>query len=442
MLKLFMKIHSLTTRPSLLQKLIAGFAAMAFFTAAAIIFCIIGLYSLHSLATEIARNDLAILNSTSKLREALRAQERSAAKYHILKSSEFIDMFRVREIEILDLLHKLTQKKQRPDVTPLVKTYTNYRNDAGKLFSGKISYDTLKESTAKVFDEVDLFYNNTQDQLNIKVNEADRKQTTTIVWTLVLAFSGFALGMLVAALFIYRVSSAIKRLKTATHKIAEGNFDYDPKINANDEIGDLARDFINMAARLKILEQVSLDASPLTRLPGNIAIEGILNKRLKENVPFAVCYADLDNFKAYNDHYGYIKASEVIRKTGEIIHDATKTTAEEGAFVGHIGGDDFVMVVDMENATIVSEAVISKFDQEIKNHYTPEDLARGSIDAVDRYGVPRTFPIMTISIAITICRQGEFDSAVAIAKAATEIKDYVKAMPGSNYLINRRKAKR
>lgn len=435
-------IRSRIPKLSLVQRLIAGYAAMAFFTAAAIIFCIVGLYSVHNLATEIARRDLAILSDASKLREILQAQERYTGKYQILKSPEFREMFRSRETEFLGTLQKLVKKGKQADVEPLVRLYNRYRYNADQLFSGHPSHEELKKATDQTYNAIDVVYNNTQNQLSAKLEAADKQQTITIVWTLVLSFSGFGLAMLVATLFIYNVSTAIRRLKTATHKIAEGDFDHDPKIKAGDEIGDLARDFISMAARLKVLEQVSLDASPLTRLPGNIAIEGVLTKRLQEDVPFAVCYADLDNLKAYNDHYGYIKASEVIKKAGEIIYDAVRTTAEESAFVGHIGGDDFVMVVAMENATRVSETVIKMFDAEIVKHYTPEDLARGSIDAVDRYGVPRTFPIMTISIAITICRKGEFDSAVAIAKAATEIKDYVKAMPGSNYLINRRKAKR
>ncbi|ACM20736.1 nucleotide cyclase, HAMP and GGDEF-related domain-containing [Geotalea daltonii FRC-32] len=442
MVNQLMKIKSFSPKLTLVQRLVAGYAAMAFFTAAAIAFAIFGLFSVHKIATEIARNDLAILNATSKLRETMQAQERYAAKYQILKSSEFTDMFRGRELEFLDLLQKLAKSRQQPDVAPLLKSYEEYRINADRLFSGKGNPEALKSSTAQVFNAIDLIYNNTKDQLRVKLEAADEKEKFTIAWTIALSFTGFALAMTVASLFIYNVSTAIRRLKTATHKIAEGDFDYDPKIKADDEIGELARDFINMAARLKVLEQMSLDASPLTRLPGNIAIEGILNKRLQEDVPFAVCYADLDNLKAYNDHYGYIKASEVIKKAGEIIYEAVKAKAEDSAFVGHIGGDDFVMVVAMENSVPVCEAVIKMFDEEIRNHYTPDDLARGAIDAVDRYGVPRTFPIMTISIAITICRKGEFDSAVAIAKAAAEIKDYVKSMPGSNYLINRRKVKR
>ncbi|EHP87014.1 diguanylate cyclase [Geobacter metallireducens RCH3] len=165
----------------------------------------------------------------------------------------------------------------------------------------------------------------------------------------------------------------------------------------------------------------------------------MLNKLLQSGEPFAVCYADLDNFKAYNDRYGYIKASEVIKLTAELIHDTVRELAGGNAFVGHVGGDDFVMVVAAERGGSLCEAVIKRFDDFIRNHYSAEDLARGAIEGVDRYGVSRTFPIMSISVAVVISQQGEFTSAVQIAKAAADIKDLLKKSPGSNYLINRRR---
>jgi diguanylate cyclase (GGDEF)-like protein len=247
------------------------------------------------------------------------------------------------------------------------------------------------------------------------------------------------LAVIVATFVTLNISKALKKLKKATHRIAEGDFDYDPQISGGDEISDLAQDFIRMAGRLKELEQQSLDASPLTRLPGNIAIERILNRKLQSRTPFAVCYADLDNFKAYNDHYGYIQASEVIKLTGQIISETVSGLEHADDFVGHVGGDDFVMVVSQERAERICRAVIERFDSMIRENYTPEDLAAGAIEGVDRYGVPRTFPIMTISIAVLLCNQGEYVAAVDIARAAAEIKDFVKGNPGSNYHINRRR---
>jgi diguanylate cyclase (GGDEF)-like protein len=275
--------------------------------------------------------------------------------------------------------------------------------------------------------------------VNERLDEADERESSTVGVTLVLSFGGFVLAVIVATFVTLNISKALNKLKKATHRIAEGDFDYDPQISGGDEISDLAQDFIRMAGRLKELEQQSLDASPLTRLPGNIAIERILTRKLQSRTPFAVCYADLDNFKAYNDHYGYIQASEVIKLTGQIISETVSSLEHADDFVGHVGGDDFVMVVSQERAEAICQAVIERFDSMIRENYTPEDLATGAIEGVDRYGVPRTFPIMTISIAVLLCNQEEYASAVDIARAAAEIKDFVKGNPGSNYHINRRR---
>jgi diguanylate cyclase (GGDEF)-like protein len=428
---------------SLIQKLIASYGAMAFFTTAALVFAITGLFSLNKTARDIAKRDLVLLSSANQLRQSLLAQESYVGKYAILKSPEFIDLFHKRESECLGILQQLEQTNPSPEITQIVATYRNYRTAAQRLFQGDTGVLHRLETIAQqLIDATDTFAVKRQELLNTRLEAADRKENATVRWTLIFSLTGFALAICVAALFLFNIATAIGKLRKAMHRIAEGDFDYDPQIPPGDEIGALAHDFSSMAKRLKVLEQMNLDASPLTRLPGNIIIERVLTKHLEEGKPFAVCYADLDNMKVYNDRYGYIKGSDVIKMAGEIIQEAVRNNAEEDAFVGHIGGDDFVMVFAHENVPAVCEEVLRKFDEGIVVHYTKEDLARGAIEGVDRYGVPRSFPIMTISIAITICQRGEYDSASAIAKAAMEIKDYVKIKPGSNYMINQRKKAR
>jgi len=428
---------------TLVQKLILGFTAMAVFTMAALTFTFAGLYSLNKTARDIANNDLVLLRSIGMLRQSLLDQERYAGKYAILKSPEFIDLFRKRESESLTVLQQMEQKKHEQGISGIVDSYKNYRQTVQLLFQGNAGAETRHKGDAQlVIAAIDTYSVNQQLLLNVKLEHADSKERNTIRWALTFSLTGFVLAISIGALFLFNISTAIDKLKRATHRIAEGDFDYDPQIPAGDEIGDLAYDFIRMADRLKILERMNLDASPLTRLPGNIVIERVLTKRLQEGKPFAVCYGDLDDMKAYNDVYGYIKGSEVIKMAGDIILDAVTNYAEEGAFVGHIGGDDFVMVFDQEKVPPVCEEVIKKFGEGIVAHYNKEDLARGAIEGTDRYGVPRVFPIMTISIAVVICRQGEYDSAVSIAQTAAQIKDYVKGKPGSNYLINQRRKAR
>jgi GGDEF domain-containing protein len=332
---------------SLVQKIILGFAAMAFFTMAALIFSFAGLYSLNKTARDIAKNDLVLLRSVGVLRQSLLDQERYAGKYAILKSPEFIDLFHKQESECLKTLQQMVEKKQEQGLAGIVNSYRNYRETIQLLFQGDSGAETRHKTAAQlVIDAIDTYAANQQLLLNVKLEQADRRESDAIRWSLIFSLTGFVLAIGIASLFLFNISTAIDKLKRATHRIAEGDFDYDPQIPAGDEIGDLAYDFIRMADRLKILERMNLDASPLTRLPGNIVIERVLTKRVQDGKPFAVCYADLDDMKAYNDVYGYIKGSEVIKMAGDIILEAVRNFAEEGAFVGHIGGDDFVMVID------------------------------------------------------------------------------------------------
>jgi diguanylate cyclase (GGDEF)-like protein len=431
------------TRISLIGKIIVGYSAMALFSIAALTFSINGLISLNRTAKEIARTDLTFISNLQQLRESLVAQERYAGKYLILGSNEFRDIFHKRSLEFIKTLESMQRMKNIPELPALSSLYSTYQASSAAVFANRDSdTKTMRTAGIKTLEAIDTISVNEQKRLNAKLEDADRREGSTLRMTLILSFTGFLLATAVAIFITFSISSAIRKLKTATHRIAEGEFDYDPQIPEGDEIGDLARDFTHMAARLKELEQISLDASPLTRLPGNIAIERILNNRLFSAEPFAVCYADLDNFKAYNDRYGYIMGSELIKHTGEIIYEETAKYGGDNSFVGHVGGDDFVMVLSGDTYIKVCDAVTSRFDREISGHYSAEDIDHGAIEGKDRYGVHRIFPIMTISIAVLECQQGEYDSAVDIARTAAEIKDHVKVKPGSNYFINRRKSSR
>jgi len=433
-------IHSHVVRFSLFQKLVIGYAALAFFTTAALLFAAGGLYYLNRTAREIATNHMPAISALPKLRNALIAQEGYAGKFVILKSSEFRELFSQREKEFVEIVAELERSGAADSLVPLKKLYGEYLAAAASLFAGGGGDTTrLRGVALKILDELDRLYNARQHDLQATLAEANRQARSAVRWTFFLTLAGFILAIVIAVFFTYRTFAAIRKLQRATHQIAAGDFDYDPQIPAGDEIGALAADFSRMAARLKELEQISLDASPLTRLPGNIAIEREINRRLQSGKRFALCYADLDNFKSFTDNYGYIKGSELIRLTGEIVYEAVKANAGSDTFVGHVGGDDFVAILSAESAEAVCKAILARFDAEVVKHYTPDDLARGGIEGPDRYGVQRFFPIMTISIAVVINEAGEFSTAAEIARTAAEIKDYAKEKPGSNYLISHRR---
>jgi GGDEF domain-containing protein len=140
--------------------------------------------------------------------------------------------------------------------------------------------------------------------------------------------------------------------------ISDGKFDHRPNIRNRDELGDLAHSFVTMAQRLKQLEEMYLDASPLTRLPGGIAIENVLSKRIAAGAPIAFCLMDIDNFKAYNDHYGYAKGNDVIQATAGIISEGVAKYGTEDDFIGHIGGDDYALITTPDLYPRICQAVI------------------------------------------------------------------------------------
>lgn len=430
------------SRLTLIQKISAGYAAMALFTMAALAFSSVNIYKSNRTATQIANKDLPVISALIELRTSLLTQESFAGKYAILKDPAFIELFHQREAESLASLAVLEKSGPAQDFRNLRQLYLAYQKASEDLFTGKSgSTAQLRSSALRLLNAVDASYVKRKDMLQAVLARTDERQKATIWWTVAISCTGFLLAIAVAPFVTYRTFGAIRKLQSATHRIAAGDFDYDPQIPLGDEISDLARDFTRMAARLKVLEQMSLDASPLTRLPGNFAIERELEERLGSGEPFAFCYADLDNFKPYGDHYGYAKGSELLRLTGDLIQSAVKAHGGPKGFVGHVGGDDFVMVLPTERVRPVCEAVIAKFSEEVAHHYTPQDLMAGGIEGCDRYGVQRFFPLVSISIAVIICGSDQYSSAVEIARAAAKVKDSAKQTPGSNYLIgNPRKA--
>lgn len=410
---------------------------MAFFTMAALLFSSLNLYAIHKNMREIANTDLPVISALIKLPTSIRAQERFAGKYAILKDRTFIELFRQREQETVAILAMLETTDLAKDLSELKRLYSNYQAASERLFAGKSQQTAeLRLSAIRLLSAVDTLYLKRQNKLQAVLTRAKNQEESTFIWTIAISGAGFLLAIAAALLVTLRAFTALKKLQRATHRIAAGDFQHDPQIPPGDEIGDLAGDFVRMAARLKVLEQMNLDASPLTRLPGNFAIERALDERLKLGGTFAFCYVDLDNFKPFGDYYGYAKGSELLRVTGDLISAAVKTHGGAGGFVGHIGGDDFVMVVSIDRAVPVCEAVIRDFDAEVIKHFSPEDVKAGGIDGCDRYGVQRFFPVTTISIAVIICGGEEYASAVDIARAAAHVKDSVKEMPGSSFLIS------
>lgn len=181
--------------------------------------------------------------------------------------------------------------------------------------------------------------------------------------------------------------------------------------------------------------------NPLTRLPGNLAVEQAIQTRLTAGEDFAVGYADLDHFKAYNDRYGFQAGDALLRRTSQIIATVVAPFRSGGAFVGHIGGDDFVVAANPEIIESICRNILSEFEAVAPEFYSPEDRERGMIVGHDRTGEIRCFPLTSLSIGVVICRSGNFSHVAEIAQVAAEAKGYAKRQTGNSYLIDRRGAR-
>lgn len=179
--------------------------------------------------------------------------------------------------------------------------------------------------------------------------------------------------------------------------------------------------------------------SPLTGLPGNIQIQTEIKRRLLNKEDFCVIYLDLDNFKAYNDVYGFLNGDEIIKFTAKTIMNNINSNDCEDCFVGHIGGDDFVAMISGVNCEKICQNIVIEFDEGVKRFFTRTDLDKGYIEVPNRKGVIEQFPITSISIGVVVVDKGRFKNTLEIGEVAAQVKHLAKTTFGSTYVIDRRK---
>jgi GGDEF domain-containing protein len=177
---------------------------------------------------------------------------------------------------------------------------------------------------------------------------------------------------------------------------------------------------------------------PSTRLPGTTEIEREIRRRLESDQEFAVCYADLDHFKEFNDRYSYYDGDRVIYLLSRILHDVVKGLLGAKGFVGHIGGDDFIFVVPSAQISAVCTEVLDVFDTLIPLQYNEQDRRAGYFFGKDRRGQLHRVPLMTLSIGIVTNRHRKFAHPAQVSELATEMKSYAKTLPGSVFVVDRR----
>ena len=213
--------------------------------------------------------------------------------------------------------------------------------------------------------------------------------------------------------------------------LAKGAYDYVLKTIDPEEL----------KARVETLIRRTWDqanVNPLTKLPGNLVIEDVVRERFQRGDTFSVCYCDLDNFKAFNDRYGYTAGDRVLLHTSRLIVQTVNKMGGAQDFVGHLGGDDFVFVTTPNKESVLSDAIMLSFDASIAQFYDEEDRQNQGITLDSRDGEAQHYPLMTITIAAVNNDKKKFESHRIIGERAAEIKLHLKRFEGSNFLSDRR----
>jgi diguanylate cyclase (GGDEF)-like protein len=187
------------------------------------------------------------------------------------------------------------------------------------------------------------------------------------------------------------------------------------------------------------LLQTNRRISPLTGLPGNVQIQAEMKKRLLNRERFAVFYFDLDNFKAYNDIYGFSNGDEIIKFTARTIVKNIHSLGLDNSFIGHIGGDDFIAITSVTNFDKICNNIIVDFDTNVLDFYNEEDIKKGYIEVANRRGIIEQFPLTSISIGVVEIDAGRFKNTLEIGEVGAQVKHQAKSVMGSTYVINRRK---
>jgi PleD family two-component response regulator len=180
------------------------------------------------------------------------------------------------------------------------------------------------------------------------------------------------------------------------------------------------------------------DESPLTGLPGNNRIQEEIEAKVAAEEDFALLLVDLDRFKAFNDHYGFPRGDKLIQDLAQLMQGVVTEFGGEDGFVGHLGGDDFVVVVHSAAAALVADTIVQRFDASVPGYYDDEDLARGWIEVLNRRGEPQRYEPVALSIGVASTQRRAFAHFAEVMAIATEMKNFTKATPGSSWAIDRR----
>lgn len=436
-------------RPTIARKLLLGFLSYGILTILIALIALSSLQKLNEINNRIIKQDVPLVEITNKMTEALLAQELYGRRSFILESAEMEALFWKRNEEFEKLLQ---QMGNLPDAVNLpLDRLATLHEEYNHLF--KTGLEKGEGVPSQALQDLDRPIRKKQEKLiqlikgishDAKEDQNAKRQKSLSIghsafWiTAGLSIGGLLVGMTIALIITRNISHSINQLILSTREISGGKFDHLPEVHNQDELGDLFKSFQKMGQRLKSLEEMHLDANPITHLPGGIAIENILNKRLKEEKPLAFCQLDLSHFKAFNDRYGYARGNEVIQTTAKIVTQVVNVQGNERTFVGHIGGDDFVVVTSPDHYEKICVSIIDSFDKMVLDFYDLEDRQRGYIQGRTRQGQEVSFPIMTLAIAVVTNKKRRLQNHIQVGEIAAELKSYAKSFSHSIFVVDRR----
>jgi diguanylate cyclase (GGDEF)-like protein len=440
-------------RLNIANKLMLGFSSLLALLVIISVYALTNLNRLNSINDSILQTDLPVILASEEMIDLILAEELYTRRHMVFRTTDVLAVIQEKKEEFVQQLDRVDSVPEKRDF-PVAEIELLHVEYVGLLEEG--SKSTVAPSSS-MSNEIEDKIKATQDRFIavIKAMAADAQQdqyektamtaaigTTAFKAAAVLCALGLVLSLAAATIITRNIAGVIRKLRLATEMIAKGEFDHKLDISNTDELGDLAEAFVTMAGRLKHLEEMNLDTSPLTRLPGGTTIESVLNKRISAKAQTAFCLMDIDNFKAYNDHYGYAKGNELIQSTADIINQAVADHGSEDDFIGHIGGDDFVVITAPDTFSNICQAVIDTYDKAIPGFYNTKDRKRGHIVGENRQGKEVQFPLATISIAVVTNRDSKLINHIEFGEAAAEIKEKAKSVTGSVFLVDQRKEKR
>ena len=437
-------------RLTLARKMLLGNLTLVLLIAIVGLSALASLKALHSLGANLVQVDLPNLEISSQLLESFSAEDQYAQRYIHLRDPALRAMADAQRDKFRDLLkgfetlpapaaHAAERISARHTEYIRVSDQARDALDHGDAFLAKaLEGELVPERRQQVLATIQSLVQILKGFQWEALQRSQRLISRALLMTLVTCGVGLVFGVGFALTFSRSLAKSLDHFKTATQLIGKGRYDDLLPFKGNDEVSDLAESFRGMSHRLKELEEINIDANPLTRLPGNLAIEKSLLVRLRHRRRFAFCHIDLDNFKAFGDHYGYARGSEVLKMVGTVLTRVAEDGGRE-TFIGHIGGDDFVLICAPDRVSACCQYIIKEFDAAIPQFYDAEDRERGFIMSRDRNDRVQQYAIMTISIAVVTNERRDITTPMQVAEVAAQLKKYAKSFPKSIFVVDQRR---